>query len=217
MGGAAACRACTCQLGRGGKNADDVVLVAVAVVSWSWAAVVRRWYMQHSALTFAKHVVRCLNTRVNNNIWTSAVHVRSLLLVNNLFIWHLVIFQANALLNVVLILLCIPACYCSGGGHCKTSLPPPLMFNVQVWHEQRAHCNNSVLWVVLIMCDCNNMMVLTSPRHNNITLDTLSSGHLITEIQGETKKYILRWCFWFWICHCPFETSYIHLNCSWLI
>ena len=33
VGGAAACRACTCQLGRGGKNADDVVLVAVAVVS----------------------------------------------------------------------------------------------------------------------------------------------------------------------------------------
>ena len=154
VGGAAACWACTCQLGRGGKNADDVVLVAVAVVSWSWAAVVRRWYMQHSALTFAKHVVRCLNTRVNNNIWTSAVHVRSLLLVNNLFIWHLVIFQANALLNVVLILLCIPACYCRGG-HCKTSLPPPLMLTClvckcqiifRVWQKSKnCECGTSTL------------------------------------------------------------------------
>ena len=52
----------------------------------------------------------------------------------------------------------------------------------------QAHCNNSVLWVVLIMCDCNNMMVLTSPRHNNITLDTLSSGHLITDVQGGNEK-----------------------------
>ena len=32
-GAAAACLACTCQLGHGGKNADDVVLVAVAVVN----------------------------------------------------------------------------------------------------------------------------------------------------------------------------------------